>query len=521
MSSHLHDFAVVTGATLDPHASTGSPAMLPFIAATLSSPQAIASVLAILNALAPLPPSLLHLKRVHKAARPASERGADAAQPRVRVLVTDPASFAGLQQPEAGEKRSPGLLQQLHSWVTEFSTVRVPLTRPRSGCLSENEEADGWPLTPLSRLSPTVAAEAPTLSLSDREYFAAGLRFAQGAAAAGAAAGHPAVGCAILLSPQASVPFSDRPLAGAAYLVRAAEGDRSSRSAVVGSTISSSSSGYRGAAPVPLSLHPLHSAVMLAIERVAAVERNGALATFHSGDSLRGVSVVNGGGDRRGRHEEDAMTTSAVGDSADAGGGSYCDGLLAGKRKRESATSPSAPVRCEEESGVAAAASGTVSGNTQSSAGPPTSTCACASLPSGVGSYTRGSSLFTPSATTGTGPSLFDNSTVVAEPPSHALLRASAAFPTDEQSGAAAHAESACATSTVPTGLYLCTGHDAFLTHEPNVMDAMALLHARIARVIYAESDPIEGALGSTLCLHALPGINHRYVVYRRVPGFS
>lgn len=72
---------------------------------------------------------------------------------------------------------------------------------------------------------------------------------------------------------------------------------------------------------------------------------------------------------------------------------------------------------------------------------------------------------------------------------------------------------------------YLCTGYDAFLTHEPTLFDAMVLLHSRINTIIYAIPDhdngAVEGLMGSTntkrspLRLHELHGINHRYTVFR------
>lgn len=68
------------------------------------------------------------------------------------------------------------------------------------------------------------------------------------------------------------------------------------------------------------------------------------------------------------------------------------------------------------------------------------------------------------------------------------------------------------------SGGYVCTGHDAFLTHEPGPLEAMALLHARVARVIYGVPDGAHGALGGAgggLRLHELRSVNHRYLVYR------
>lgn len=58
---------------------------------------------------------------------------------------------------------------------------------------------------------------------------------------------------------------------------------------------------------------------------------------------------------------------------------------------------------------------------------------------------------------------------------------------------------------------YLCTKFDLVLSHEPCVMCAMALVHARIRTVSFAKPDPTRGGLGSTVAVHALRSINHRY----------
>ena len=61
---------------------------------------------------------------------------------------------------------------------------------------------------------------------------------------------------------------------------------------------------------------------------------------------------------------------------------------------------------------------------------------------------------------------------------------------------------------------YLCTGLDVYVTVEPSPMDAMALLHSRVARVFYHAHDHISGVLGSNGMLHEAKTINHRYKVY-------
>ncbi|EKU22617.1 trna-specific adenosine deaminase subunit tad3, partial [Nannochloropsis gaditana CCMP526] len=58
---------------------------------------------------------------------------------------------------------------------------------------------------------------------------------------------------------------------------------------------------------------------------------------------------------------------------------------------------------------------------------------------------------------------------------------------------------------SLPEDQYLCTGLDAYMTHEPCVMCAMALVHSRIRRVFYCLPCPEEGALESHFGVHALP----------------
>mgnify|MGYP002652113271 CR=1 FL=1 len=59
----------------------------------------------------------------------------------------------------------------------------------------------------------------------------------------------------------------------------------------------------------------------------------------------------------------------------------------------------------------------------------------------------------------------------------------------------------------------------AYVTLEPCAMCAMAMVHARLARVVYAASDPKTGAAGSVFDLLADPRHNHRVQVTGGVLG--
>ncbi|CAH3150231.1 unnamed protein product [Porites lobata] len=61
---------------------------------------------------------------------------------------------------------------------------------------------------------------------------------------------------------------------------------------------------------------------------------------------------------------------------------------------------------------------------------------------------------------------------------------------------------------------YLCTGYDLYVTREPCVMCAMALVHSRIRRVFYGCSDNVLGALGSRYKIHTQTGLNHHFEVF-------
>lgn len=60
---------------------------------------------------------------------------------------------------------------------------------------------------------------------------------------------------------------------------------------------------------------------------------------------------------------------------------------------------------------------------------------------------------------------------------------------------------------------YRLTGCSLYVTLEPCSMCAGAILHARIARLVYAAPDPKAGACGSVLPVMNHPQLNHRLEV--------
>lgn len=64
-------------------------------------------------------------------------------------------------------------------------------------------------------------------------------------------------------------------------------------------------------------------------------------------------------------------------------------------------------------------------------------------------------------------------------------------------------------------GNHRLLGCTLYVTLEPCAMCAMAMVHARVARVVYAAQDPKTGACGSVFDLLADPRHNHRVQVDR------
>ena len=60
---------------------------------------------------------------------------------------------------------------------------------------------------------------------------------------------------------------------------------------------------------------------------------------------------------------------------------------------------------------------------------------------------------------------------------------------------------------------YRLPDFELFVTLEPCAMCAMALMHARFKRVVFAAPDPKTGVAGSVIDLFGLPQLNHHTVV--------
>jgi tRNA(adenine34) deaminase len=78
-----------------------------------------------------------------------------------------------------------------------------------------------------------------------------------------------------------------------------------------------------------------------------------------------------------------------------------------------------------------------------------------------------------------------------------------------------AHAEiEALRSGAEALGSYRLTDTTLYVTLEPCVMCAAALVHARVRRVVFGAFDPQVGAAGSLIDVFRLPGLNHQVDVF-------
>jgi tRNA(adenine34) deaminase len=83
-----------------------------------------------------------------------------------------------------------------------------------------------------------------------------------------------------------------------------------------------------------------------------------------------------------------------------------------------------------------------------------------------------------------------------------------------------AHAEViALRTAAREVGNYRLTGSVLYVTVEPCLMCVGAMVHARVAQVVYGASEPKAGALVSSIRAHETGGLNHRLEVAGGVLG--
>jgi len=83
-----------------------------------------------------------------------------------------------------------------------------------------------------------------------------------------------------------------------------------------------------------------------------------------------------------------------------------------------------------------------------------------------------------------------------------------------------AHAEIvALRAAALVLGNYRLNGCTLYATLEPCAMCAGAMIHARLARLVFAASDPKAGAAGSVLAVLNHPQLNHQMVVEQGILG--
>lgn len=63
-------------------------------------------------------------------------------------------------------------------------------------------------------------------------------------------------------------------------------------------------------------------------------------------------------------------------------------------------------------------------------------------------------------------------------------------------------------------GSYRLADTSLYVTLEPCPMCAMAIVHARVRRLVFGAWDPRAGGAGSVTDIFALPGLNHRVDVF-------
>ncbi|KAF9267535.1 cytidine deaminase-like protein [Marasmius fiardii PR-910] len=111
-----------------------------------------------------------------------------------------------------------------------------------------------------------------------------------------------------------------------------------------------------------------------------------------------------------------------------------------------------------------------------------------------------------------------DTRTSTKHPLRHAVLnlvRALADNQSVRKSSPQAMADAALKSGPLNGSRYLLTSRTIFLTHEPCIMCSMALLHSRVKEVFFLLPMQSTGGCGGVTCLPTLPGVNHRFQIFR------
>jgi len=105
---------------------------------------------------------------------------------------------------------------------------------------------------------------------------------------------------------------------------------------------------------------------------------------------------------------------------------------------------------------------------------------------------------------------------VIVSPAGEVIARGSNRVLSD--SDPTAHAEIVALRSAgAALGNYRLLGCTLYCTLEPCSMCAGAILHARVARLVYAAADPKAGACGSVISVMNHPSLNHRVEIVQGV----
>lgn len=81
-----------------------------------------------------------------------------------------------------------------------------------------------------------------------------------------------------------------------------------------------------------------------------------------------------------------------------------------------------------------------------------------------------------------------------------------------------AHLDRTGARPHMPASDYLLTNLTVFMSHEPCLLCSMALLHSRIACLVYVRESPGAGGCGTEYSLHEQKGTNHHFECWRVRP---